>query len=116
MAGLSISITQLKELEAKILQQQAEIDALKRLVGSDSAAGVAFLAGQPTDVSLNSGDTAWILTASCLVLMMTVPGLALFYGESWPSLCIFSCGPLSHIQGLGVRSRADNSAVPAGCV
>lgn len=28
----------------------------------------------------NSGDTAWMLTASALVLLMTVPGLALFYG------------------------------------
>ncbi|MDM8012192.1 MAG: ammonium transporter [Parasphingorhabdus sp.] len=28
----------------------------------------------------NSGDTAWILTASALVLFMTLPGLALFYG------------------------------------
>jgi Amt family ammonium transporter len=29
--------------------------------------------------SLNGADTAWILVATCLVLMMTVPGLALFY-------------------------------------
>lgn len=29
---------------------------------------------------INSGDSAWILTASALVLMMTLPGLALFYG------------------------------------
>ncbi|MGY6276597.1 ammonium transporter [Methylomonas sp. MgM2] len=29
---------------------------------------------------INSADTAWILTASGLVLFMTVPGLALFYG------------------------------------
>lgn len=29
---------------------------------------------------INSGDTAWILTATALVLMMTIPGLALFYG------------------------------------
>ncbi|MBP7952292.1 MAG: ammonium transporter, partial [Sphingorhabdus sp.] len=28
----------------------------------------------------DSGDTAWILTASALVMMMTLPGLALFYG------------------------------------
>ncbi|MGB5079100.1 MAG: ammonium transporter [Sphingorhabdus sp.] len=28
----------------------------------------------------DSGDSAWILTASALVLMMTIPGLALFYG------------------------------------
>jgi len=29
--------------------------------------------------SLNSGDTAWMLTATALVLFMTIPGLALFY-------------------------------------
>jgi Amt family ammonium transporter len=28
----------------------------------------------------NKGDTAWMLTASVLVLLMTIPGLALFYG------------------------------------
>lgn len=30
--------------------------------------------------SINSGDTAWILTATALVLFMSLPGLALFYG------------------------------------
>ena len=30
--------------------------------------------------TLNSGDTAWMLVATCLVLFMTIPGLALFYG------------------------------------
>jgi len=29
---------------------------------------------------LSSGDTAWVLTSSALVLFMTLPGLALFYG------------------------------------
>jgi len=29
---------------------------------------------------MNTGDTAWILTATALVLFMTLPGLALFYG------------------------------------
>ncbi|WP_436643743.1 ammonium transporter [Microbaculum sp. FT89] len=33
-----------------------------------------------TGSSLDSGDTAWMLTATALVLMMTIPGLALFYG------------------------------------
>src|SRR5262250_1184224 len=28
----------------------------------------------------DSGDTAWMLISSALVLMMTIPGLALFYG------------------------------------
>jgi ammonium transporter, Amt family len=29
---------------------------------------------------LDSGDTAWMLTSTAIVLMMTIPGLALFYG------------------------------------
>lgn len=32
------------------------------------------------DAVLNSGDTAWMLISTALVLIMTVPGLALFYG------------------------------------
>ncbi|WP_370153146.1 ammonium transporter [Ferrovibrio sp.] len=40
--------------------------------------GAGFAADEaPT---LNSGDTAWMLTATAIVLMMTIPGLALFYG------------------------------------
>jgi Amt family ammonium transporter len=33
----------------------------------------------PAD-KISSGDTAWMLTSTALVLMMTIPGLALFYG------------------------------------
>jgi ammonium transporter, Amt family len=44
----------------------------------------AFLAtGSPALAAaskIDSGDTAWMLTASALVLLMTIPGLALFYG------------------------------------
>ncbi|MDO5500282.1 MAG: ammonium transporter, partial [Propionibacteriaceae bacterium] len=32
------------------------------------------------ETALNTGDTAWVLISAALVLMMTVPGLALFYG------------------------------------
>jgi len=38
---------------------------------------LAFADEAPT---LNSGDTAWMITATALVLLMTLPGLALFYG------------------------------------
>ena len=38
--------------------------------------GAAFAA---TPDPLNSGDTAWMITSSALVLLMTIPGLALFY-------------------------------------
>lgn len=33
-----------------------------------------------TAAVVDSGHTAWILTATALVLFMTMPGLALFYG------------------------------------
>jgi len=46
---------------ATVAELQAELEAMK--------------------VSQNdAGNTAWILTSTCLVLMMTIPGLALFYG------------------------------------
>ncbi len=35
---------------------------------------------QPTAAMVNKGDTTWMLISSVLVLMMSVPGLALFYG------------------------------------
>ena len=41
-----------------------------------SAAG----AQEDTPPTLSAGDTAWMLTSSALVLLMTLPGLALFYG------------------------------------
>ena len=37
----------------------------------------AFAADAP---AINSGDTAWMLTSTALVLLMTIPGLAVFYG------------------------------------
>ena len=45
---------------------------------------VLFVLGAPhaawaQDDALNAGDTAWMLTASVLVLFMTIPGLSLFY-------------------------------------
>jgi Amt family ammonium transporter len=37
-------------------------------------------AAEAAPPAIDTGDTAWVLTASALVLMMTLPGLALFYG------------------------------------
>jgi Amt family ammonium transporter len=39
-----------------------------------------LLALRPAAAATDTGDTAWVLTASALVLFMTLPGLALFYG------------------------------------
>lgn len=42
------------------------------------APGLAL--AQDTTPTLSAGDTAWMITATALVLLMTIPGLALFYG------------------------------------
>ena len=50
-------------------------------LGSAIAALVTTSSAQAQDVAaVSSGDTAWILASTALVLLMTLPGLALFYG------------------------------------
>ena len=41
---------------------------------------VSLLPGMAFADALDTGDTAWMLTSTVLVLFMTLPGLALFYG------------------------------------
>jgi Amt family ammonium transporter len=54
------------------------------LAGAAIAASIIAFAASPAlagnDPTPNPGDTAWMLTSSALVLMMSIPGLALFYG------------------------------------
>jgi len=48
------------------------------------AAGIVFMIDPALAADekpkLDTGDTAWLLTSTAIVLMMTIPGLALFYG------------------------------------
>jgi Amt family ammonium transporter len=44
------------------------------------AAAPAVAAASPAAPTLDKGDTAWMMTSTLLVLMMIMPGLALFYG------------------------------------
>ena len=46
----------------------------------EAVADEAAAAEEEPAPTLDSGDTAWMLTATVLVLFMTIPGLALFYG------------------------------------
>ena len=69
----------------------------KFLIGAAAALAVAILAyidpalaqeaaaevapeAAPAAPTLDTGDTAWMLTSTAIVLLMTIPGLALFYG------------------------------------
>ena len=54
---------------------QAATDA-----AASAAPAVAAAAAAAPAPRIDSGDTAWMLTSTLLVILMTVPGLALFYG------------------------------------
>jgi Amt family ammonium transporter len=47
---------------------------------AQEAAAAAPATVVPTDAMVNKGDVSWMLLSSAFVLMMSVPGLALFYG------------------------------------
>ena len=66
-------------------------------------AGAARALAQDGAPAIDSGDTAWMITATALVLLMTIPGLVLFYGgmvrkknvlaivmQSFASVCLIS--------------------------
>lgn len=53
--------------------------ALIPLIGLASALPMTAMADSATP-TLNSGDTAWMLVSTVFVLMMTIPGVALYYG------------------------------------
>ncbi|QGZ60450.1 ammonium transporter [Paraburkholderia acidisoli] len=59
----------------------ASAPAAAAAAAASDAAPAAPTAPFSVDSSkINSGDTAWMLTSTALVLFMTIPGLALFYG------------------------------------
>jgi ammonium transporter, Amt family len=77
-------------LQIKEYMESAEFGGnMMRNLGKLAILGGAFIAAPVfaqdiaatvPDVKTDSGDTAWVLTSTALVLMMTLPGLALFYG------------------------------------
>ncbi|HEX4262241.1 MAG TPA: ammonia channel protein, partial [Acetobacteraceae bacterium] len=46
---------------------------------AQAAAPAAAAAPPAPPPAIDTGDTAWMLASTALVLMMTIPGLALFY-------------------------------------
>jgi len=61
-------------------QQPTPPAAESSAVPAPAAGAPAPAAAQAPASKIDKGDTAWMLTSSLLVLMMTAPGLALFYG------------------------------------
>jgi Amt family ammonium transporter len=57
---------------------EAATDAAAAVAAPVAAAAPAVF--EPTADMVNKGDVAWMMVSSALVLMMAIPGLALFYG------------------------------------
>ena len=95
-AGVGLCLPAMAD-DASAASAPAEAAASAPAAATSEASGAAAAAGAsaeqaasapaaptaPTVVDsskINSGDTAWMLTSTALVLFMTIPGLALFYG------------------------------------
>ena len=55
-------------------------EAASAVADAAAATPAAEPAAAAAPPSFNKGDTAWMMVATLLVILMTVPGLALFYG------------------------------------
>jgi len=83
--------------------QEADADA-----PAEAAAEAPAEPAAPADPALVAGNTAWMLTSSALVLFMTAPGLAMFYGGlvrkknvlNMMMQCVFLMGLMTVIWGL----------------
>lgn len=65
-------------LETGSLIRRAALGAAAAPLAWAATAGAAL--AQEEVPTISAGDTAWMIVATALVLMMTIPGLALFYG------------------------------------
>jgi Amt family ammonium transporter len=71
LASVSFGFAQIDEPAASVEQNEVSLP-----LEADENADLSTSEKTP----LNSGNTAWMITATALVLFMTLPGLALFYG------------------------------------
>ena len=80
-AGITFSIAQspnaASSADAASVLNTSPVQAT---VATTAAPAVALTKPTLVDASkISAGDTAWMLTSTALVLLMTIPGLALFY-------------------------------------
>jgi Amt family ammonium transporter len=61
------------------MRMKSTLVAAGSVLAAFCAAAVPAFAQDAPPPTLSAGDTAWMLTATALVLFMTIPGLALFY-------------------------------------
>ncbi len=86
LLGGSVAWAETAVSEPTTLSEVATVVDTTAVASTDSTEVVAIVAPAETappakeKPKLDTGDTAWILVSTALVLLMTIPGLALFYG------------------------------------
>src|SRR5690606_36164866 len=88
MCGIAVLVSPAANAqeEAPPVETAAAIDeapapaVIEETVVEDIVAEAAPAEGAAAEPTVDKGDVAWMLTSTLLVLLMTVPGLALFYG------------------------------------
>jgi Amt family ammonium transporter len=66
-------------LSPAFADESAAVEIVTQVTTPDAAAATVDAAAEE-EATLDTGDTAWMLTSTMLVILMTIPGLALFYG------------------------------------
>jgi Amt family ammonium transporter len=81
LAALALGLSMLAPAWAQDAAASAvEAASAVATVAAEAAPAAAEAAPAPTPPKFDKGDTAWMMVATLLVILMTVPGLALFYG------------------------------------
>jgi Amt family ammonium transporter len=109
---------------AGTLVRADEADATSDTPAASQSGEESAPAGGISAEGIDGADTAWMLVSSALVLMMTAPGLALFYGGlvrkknilDVMMQCVFLMGVMSVVWALWGYSLAFGSDVAGGFV
>ena len=104
---LATMFCRIAQADEKLLPTAGTENTANALEG-DAPQGAAIQGADPTTRPIDRGDNAWMLTSSALVLFMTAPGLAMFYGGlvrkknvlGVMMQCVFLMGLLSVIWAL----------------
>ena len=80
MKRISLALVMTLVLGATVMVVSAQQPTTPVAPAAPAPAAPAPAPAAPAPLVIDKGDTAWMLTSSLLVLMMTAPGLALFYG------------------------------------
>ena len=77
MAGLAIAES---STEVKVTPLASQEKPVAQALTEPASSAVVSAAPVATPPSANKGDSAWLIVATVLVILMVIPGLALFYG------------------------------------